>query len=208
MILLSVIHHSQSSIPSLIHVLSNGEAVISFTYVRRVDPTRLVFEVKTQDNVIYYVKFARRYGEAAHCKAYELGLAPKLLTCEELEGDWKVIVMEPIPKRYKAADDVLSGRTKRSLSDEAIQNVRSIIQEALNPFFQEGFVHGDLRSANIYVDVDKEKGMMVDFDWAGHDGKVKYPPNVRCSSTIWCPETELSFRPIELEHDRAMVKHL
>ncbi|KIK52112.1 hypothetical protein GYMLUDRAFT_370752 [Collybiopsis luxurians FD-317 M1] len=182
-----------------------GNETVFFTYIRWVDPTRFVFEIKTQQDIVLYVKYARRHSEETHRKVHQLGLAPKLLVCHELEGGWKMIVMEPIPEGYEAADDIISRRTKATLPRE---DIKYMVREALEPFFAEGYVHGDLRSANIYIHVDKRKVLMIDFDWSGRDGKVNYPPNIRSNSRIWRPEAELSLRFIELKHDREMVEHL
>ncbi|KIM52792.1 hypothetical protein SCLCIDRAFT_63065, partial [Scleroderma citrinum Foug A] len=38
----------------------------------------------------------------------------------------------------------------------------------------EGFVHGDLRDANI-LSGDDGCVKLVDFDWGGRDGEVSYP---------------------------------
>jgi thiamine kinase-like enzyme len=43
----------------------------------------------------------------------------------------------------------------------------------MKSFHDQGWVHGDLQVANILC--DRGKLMLVDFDWAGRDGKVSYP---------------------------------
>ncbi|KAE9403785.1 hypothetical protein BT96DRAFT_878419 [Gymnopus androsaceus JB14] len=180
-----------------------GEETTSFTYVRRVDATRLVFEINTEHNEKLFVKYARQYGERAHRKAYEIGLAPKLLACDDLEGGWKLVVMASIPADYEAVDDIF-----KKVDVVVKEEIKSKVREALEPFFEEGFIHGDLRPANIFFDVKENKVLIIDYDWAGSVGAVKYPPNVRCTSRIWRPEGELSLRPIILKHDREMVEHL
>ncbi|KAE9394241.1 hypothetical protein BT96DRAFT_978624 [Gymnopus androsaceus JB14] len=181
----------------------DGKETTSFTYIRRVDPSRLVFEIKTEHNDILYVKYTQQYGEAAHRKAQEIGLAPKLLACTELEGGWKMVVMESIPTCYEAVDDIF--KKADAVVKEAIKRK---VREALDPFFVEGYVHGDLRPANIFFDVKEKKVLLIDYDWAGPVGKVRYPPSVWTTATIWRPEAHLSLRLISLEHDREMVEHL
>ncbi|KAE9406208.1 hypothetical protein BT96DRAFT_972002 [Gymnopus androsaceus JB14] len=161
-----------------------GDETILFRYIERVDAIRLVFKVITQVNHVLYVKYARQYGEAAHRKAHELEIAPKLLVCDDLEGGWKMIIMEPIPEAYEAVDDIFG---------QDSEEVQDIVRRALEPFFEAGYVHGDLRPANIFVDVEEKKVLVIDYDWARY---------------IWRPEGELSLRPIQLEHDRRMVEHL
>ena len=42
-----------------------------------------------------------------------------------------------------------------------------------------GFVHGDVRDTNIMVRKDRKPGfMLLDFDWSGLVGGVRYPMNV------------------------------
>jgi len=45
--------------------------------------------------------------------------------------------------------------------------------ELVQAFHNQGFVHGDLRDANIICAEDIM--MLIDFDWAGREGKVTYP---------------------------------
>ncbi|KAE9406258.1 hypothetical protein BT96DRAFT_915486 [Gymnopus androsaceus JB14] len=181
----------------------DGEETTSFTYIRRVDSSRLVFEVKTEHNDILYVKYAQQYGEAAHRQAHKIGLAPKLLACTELEGGWKMVVMESIPTRYEAVDDIF-----KNVDVVVKEDIKRKVREALDPFFKEGYVHGDLRPANIFFDVKEKKVLVIDYDWAGPVGEVRYPPSVWTTATIWCPEAHLSLRLIKLEHDQEMVEHL
>jgi len=42
-------------------------------------------------------------------------------------------------------------------------------------FHDAGFVHGDLREPNIMCDGEKEKAMLIDFDWGGKVGEAYYP---------------------------------
>lgn len=52
------------------------------------------------------------------------------------------------------------------------------LQELVAKFHDQGFVHGDLRDANI-LSGDDGCVKLVDFDWGGRDGEVSYPtPNL------------------------------
>jgi hypothetical protein len=43
-------------------------------------------------------------------------------------------------------------------------------------FHNEGWVHGDLRDANLIVGNENPgQVMLVDFDWGGRNGQVSYP---------------------------------
>ncbi|KAJ3995570.1 hypothetical protein F5050DRAFT_1712794 [Lentinula boryana] len=177
------------------------ETKIRFTYLKRVDRARLVFMVKREQDDFLFVEFAMRYGEDAHRKAYQLHLAPELLAIHTLEGGWKMIVMRLIPKEYEAVDDIISGQAKSKVSRE---NMKSLVQNSSEPFLNSGYVHGDLRGANICVHVEVKNVLMFDFDWAGLDGKVTYPMNVGRTETIWRPNRELSSWPIKSKDDRPL----
>ena len=52
------------------------------------------------------------------------------------------------------------------------EDLRSLVSN----FHNEGWVHGDLRDANMIVcNKNPEQVMLVDFDWGGRDGEVYYP---------------------------------
>ncbi|KAJ3847598.1 hypothetical protein EV368DRAFT_68972 [Lentinula lateritia] len=178
-----------------------GNQVITFTYLKRVDPIRLVFEVETEEKKLLYIKYTQRYGVEAHRKAHEFGIAPELLAYDDtLPGCWKMVVMEPIPKGYMETDSIKGG--------EEQGRVQAVVIAKMRRYFDEGFVHGDLRAANIFVDGERQNIMVIDYDWAGLNKEVAYPPDVRSSIDIWRPRAELSLRPIETEHDCQMLKHL
>ncbi|KAJ3887729.1 hypothetical protein GG344DRAFT_55183, partial [Lentinula edodes] len=144
------------------------DEVVSFTYLQRVDPVRLVFEVETEEEDILYIKYTQRYGVEAHRRAHELGIAPELLAYDDtLPEGWKMIVMNPIPPGYVETD-----RTRQGSSSSHRSNA------SLKPYLDEGYVHGDLRAANIFVDGERQNIMVIDYDWAGRTKEVMYPPDV------------------------------
>ncbi|KAJ3871494.1 hypothetical protein F5051DRAFT_484966 [Lentinula edodes] len=90
-----------------------GNQVVTFTYLKRVDPIRLVFEVETEEKDILYIKYTQQYGAEAHRKAHKLGIAPELLAYDDkLPGGWKMVVMKPIPKGYVETDSIKGVRNK------------------------------------------------------------------------------------------------
>jgi tRNA A-37 threonylcarbamoyl transferase component Bud32 len=56
------------------------------------------------------------------------------------------------------------------------------LEQMVRKFHAEGLVHGDLRDANLFIlDVDKTKAMILDFDWGGKEGEVRFPtPYLHC----------------------------
>ncbi|KAJ3808054.1 hypothetical protein F5876DRAFT_79125 [Lentinula aff. lateritia] len=154
------------------------DEVVSFTYLQRVDPIRLVFE------------------------AHKFGIAPELVAYDDtLPGGWKMVVIKPIPKGYVEIDSIKRGREEQG-------KVRALAIAQMQHYLDERYVHGDLRAANIFVDGERLNIMVIDYDWAGRNKEVMYPPDVRSSMEIWHPRGDLSLCVIEREHDWQMLEHL
>ncbi|KAJ3514096.1 hypothetical protein NLJ89_g2575 [Agrocybe chaxingu] len=106
------------------------------------------------------VKFSRTYSVDLHDYCFRAGHAPKLLAYEALPGGWYGIAMEFLPDT-ECLDATSATRFEAELT------------ELVNGFHQQGWVHGDLRDANIRCRGDEF--WVIDFDWGGKDGEVKYP---------------------------------
>lgn len=65
-------------------------------------------------------------------------------------------------------------------------------------------MHGDVRDTNIMLSPDGEI-MLVDFDWAGKAGEIRYPMNVN-REDIWRPDGAVDGNLILADHDIAMLK--
>jgi serine/threonine protein kinase len=111
------------------------------------------------DKVI--VKFTRRYCPGLHWFCAERRHAPRLLGYGTIPGGWHVVVMEWIKQ-----EDI-------NLRDYALDHLPTWskdLKSLVNDFHDEGWVHGDLRDANLIVsDKEPEQVMLVDFDWGGKD---------------------------------------
>ena len=59
------------------------------------------FHARLADDIAVVVKFARHYGEAAHRKAHDLGIAPTLISLAHVY-DWYLSVMEGVNYSEKA----------------------------------------------------------------------------------------------------------
>jgi len=137
-------------------------------------PSRLLFTARTQDaNSTILVKFTRNYSIDVHQFCAVLGRAPTILGFESLPGGWCAIAMEfvasavPITKSTQVA--IHCERWAKELLD---------LVQALHKI---GFVHGDLRDANIICVGDIM--MLIDFDWAGREGNAEYP-HLRLNSAL------------------------
>jgi serine/threonine protein kinase len=61
--------------------------------------------------------------------------------------------------------------------------VRHDVRRALDLLHDHGLVFGDLRPPNIMI-TDKGEVELIDFDWAGEQGQVRYP-SLMWSSVSW-----------------------
>ena len=177
-----------------------GEACVTFL-AREVDaPARKVV-----------VKFVERYGEAAHRHLAAAGLAPTLLYYGDIWlsgpeqqgcGTRKMVVMKYIEGKTAAG--------YREIPNGVQAAVRRAVQ--LLHTHTPPLVHGDIRLPNIII-ADGAEGesledriKIVDFDWAGTAGEVRYPFNL--SSKIRWPTGVADHALILPAHDIEMVDRL
>jgi Phosphotransferase enzyme family len=154
---------------------------------------KMVFLAKRSNNdgrVV--VKFTDRYSEAVHRELAHAGLAPALHDVQEVSG-LQMVVM----------DYVGFARTWDSRKDRDIQALKDQLKRVLEVLENNGFVHGDLRAANILVK-DTGEISILDFEWAGKAGEVIYHkipnPDLR-----WPRGAELG-APITVAHDQFMIR--
>ena len=68
-----------------------------------------------------------------------------------------------------------------------------------------GFVHGDLRPPNILT-LEDGTVRILDFDWAGHAGVVKYPDDLN-TSVKWHEDVKCRGF-IQMEHDNYQIEQI
>ncbi|TBU36363.1 hypothetical protein BD309DRAFT_878497 [Dichomitus squalens] len=200
-------------------ILEGGEK-LEFTYelpLKGDDPSCVAFLVadKSDRGHKLVVKFVERYGKEAHELLAQHGRAPTLLYCGDVwstvpglagrtgYGPWKMVVM-----------DYVKGRTAADL-DEVPDGVRDAVRSALVILHERGMVHGDIRLPNIIIEDDRngdedeedmgKRTRIVDFDWAGKEGEVRYPHDL--SERQWVEGVE-DYVLIRACHDDAMVDRL
>ena len=150
------------------------------------------------DDKAVIVKFTLQYNSYVHNFLAEKGKAPQLITEDQLCGGWTVIVMEYI-------DGKSLYECYYTLNTEQKQNIKHKLDEALQHMATGSFVHGDLRRPNIIIQ-NESIPFIIDFDWAGEEGVVRYP--VTLNPSITWPETAQAGLPIKAQHDKDMVKKL
>lgn len=193
------------SLPYRTHYTVSSTVSVNFRYIGRVDETRLVFRAQDTEDRPLIVKFTRKYSKEAHEHCARFGVTPALHAVEKLPGGWIMVVMDYLEaETYEHPEVPLS-------ASESVQ-LRERIDKAMNKLHEGGFVHGDLRSVNLMVrkgEIEPEQGlgvMILDFDWAGEEGKVCYPPNV--NTEFFRPEGVQDNAPIKRMHDEGMIRHM
>lgn len=150
------------------------------------------------------VKFVTSYGVDAHREMALAGLAPKLLYYGRIDvergvlsyGDLRMVVMEHV--------DGLTLNKALELG-KVPQNFQSDLRKVFQHLHDAGYVYGDLRQPNVMI-TREGKVQLIDFDWAGRDGKVKYP--IAISTSIDWPAGVQGLTFIHKEHDNAMLDAL
>ncbi|KAG9224424.1 hypothetical protein CCMSSC00406_0009466 [Pleurotus cornucopiae] len=182
---------------------------------------RLIFSAKlvrpsSEPERVFVKLVTRPYGEKAHKLLALHGYAPQLYGRKVLEGAPTAYVMEHLGLSWVTLYDLFKGDSSGVLRSQvgrdgikhAIERILSILKEAT-------VVHGDLRANNIMVKLDGQQPALlgsdgvavkvVDFDWAGDAGVVRYP----ASRNQDIPDIEWPGLPgglIQAQHDRELFE--
>lgn len=140
------------------------------------------------------MKCAYTYCQAAHELLAKTSQALRLWHCarEPSVGIW-VVVMDYV--EGSEADNVLTDPAH-------IQSLRG----AITTLHDHGFVFGDLRPANVLI-VD-DRAVLIDLDWCGQSGEVKYPSDIMLDSTIGWHSGVRRGGPITTAHDEHLFYRL
>ena len=141
------------------------------------------------------VKFTHSYCKAAHHLLANRSLAPPLYYCEKVESTGMHVVVMGLAKGISTE--------RPNKHPTFIENLR----EAVQILHDADFVHGDLREPNVLVTEDGHIDI-IDFDWCGKDGEVRYPCSINLGEGLgWC-ESVTPGGLIKKEHDLALFSHL
>ena len=178
---------------------SNNRQHAHFTYISHMDDSKLLFTaVETGGEETICIKFVRHYSKDAHAFCASRGFAPILKGFQELPGGWWMVVMEMIDEDYCRLSDF---PPHYSHYEDIARKLASL--------HQENYVHGDVRDTNIMVKKNGALGFkLVDFDWSGRIGQVRYPMNVYRGSRLWRRLEAEDGRLIKADHDIEMLNAL
>jgi len=181
--------------------LESGERH-SFVYEKEMEGRKLLFRGRKQDGERICIKFVRRYGKEVHIWCAGKGIAPKLMGFEALPGGWYMVVMEYLDETWALFDDDKVKWVK------GIKGVKEKFAVVIVELHEAGMVHGDIREANVMVKEGGEEFKLVDFDWAGVLGEVRYPRHVNKAVELGRPEDVLDGELILERHDLSMMKKM
>ncbi|TDL19937.1 hypothetical protein BD410DRAFT_394386 [Rickenella mellea] len=174
-----------------------GNITVNFKYLHQIDEKMLLFICETDNSERICIKFVRRYSQAVHEKCAEMGIAPRLRGLKDIGAGWKMVIMDALDEEYKLFD-----------IDMSFVDIREQIRARLVELHQANLVHGDVRDANLMVRKDGKPGfMLIDFDWSGIIGEVRYPINVN-KVDIWRPDDVSDGLLIKSNHDMDMLEHI
>ena len=194
-------HKREVAFPYPKSFINSDGATTSFTYLERPDPTKLNF-IATFGQSKVFIKFTEQYSKAAHQHCATAGVAPQLYGVTPLPAGWLMVVMAYLePSMYRTLE----------LQDEGSAGLVKEVDRVVSVLHDGGFVHGDIRTINMMVheeqDSSKKEVLLLDFDWAGAEGTVKYPLDVD-GLNIKRHDGASGGAVIRKEHDWFMVKHL
>lgn len=146
------------------------------------------------------VKFTERYNVDAHRALADLDppLAPKLHACQRVLGNMFMVVMER-----------LEGQPMAYMMGEQVEpSVFADVEAAVSQLSSKGFVHGNLRAANIMIDPSKKHAKLIDFDWASKHEEGRYPQSINMElAGEWHPGVAADIIMLT-EHDKYALEEV
>lgn len=157
------VRSSRFPYPTTYSDCDNSGIMRTFVYASAV-PEKLVFLAHEHGEQVA-VKYSRAYNLEIHKVLQGINAAPRLRGSERLACGWLMVVMDALPPSYRQLALVKKEVGVRSSDQYARcwEHARRILAE----LHMQGFVHGDLRAVNVYVDLTAGLTMFIDFDWAG-----------------------------------------
>ena len=145
------------------------------------------------------VKFSEeRYGKEVHDFCSERGIAPKCHGVRNV-GPFKMIVMEKCDEEFVQFVDAKEEKENWFDEEKAYKAVEKALEVLYNEGGEKQYVHGDFRDVNVLINRDFSV-KIVDFDWAGIDSQVNYPPRLNHGGINWHIDAKEG-HPIRHAHD-------
>lgn len=189
----------QLTFPYKGHFTTDEGAKVYFTYQGRLENDKLLFSATTNERENIIIKFTKRYSENAHRHCSGQGAAPRLYAFNALPGGWFMVVMENLSSSHKLVHQ----------HDQISSEMSDALQKAVGILHDGNFVHGDVRDVNLMVPEEGGVGnfMILDFDWAGFEGEVRYPAYVNIVG-VSRPKGAIDGELITKQHDLDMLDRI
>ncbi|KAG5718504.1 hypothetical protein E4T56_gene15364 [Termitomyces sp. T112] len=179
---------------------------VALHYTAQLETDKLLFAATSDQPGLRecIVKFTQHeYSADAHNLLVMHQMAPKLQKIIEIPGGWKVVIMDQ--SKYHILH-------RYPLSKELQAKVKNKVKRIVRTLHQNGFVHGDIRAANLLIDPtslnsDDVQVHLIDFDWGGRAGEVRYPIGLNCETVIRPKEVQGGKLILET-HDIEMISYL
>jgi len=200
------------------HYMQSPDIRQEFSYDEvQSDRNQLIFygeTVKGETPRKICIKFVRQYSPEAHNFCARKGHAPELIAYEHLPGGWNMVVMDVLqihdgdqPPQH-AGPYVPFSR----IYPLDLQPMEKAVTALIHDLHAYGYVHGDLRNNNFFVQDDGQvlttaNFMLLDFDWAGPIHKACYPMHVNRVG-IHRPHDARDGTEIKVEHDLEMLRYI
>jgi hypothetical protein len=141
-----------------------------------IDYMNLIFGATLGETKVLAKVVLRPYGKDVHAHLAAQHMAPWLYGTSDVQDIASVIVMQLLEDGWITLFDYRNNWNRNGIQEDRKIRLLKRLEEILECLEAGGMVHGDFRMANIMLKRgEEEKAMLIDFDWAGEAGKVKYP---------------------------------
>ena len=180
----------------------NTKELVHFQLTSEVDKANktLMYHAKQEDGKEITMKYVWKYSVKLHQFCTSKGHAPTLLGYDELPGNWWLVVMK------RMTDHIDYSKVLPCDRHLYVPGLIPRLKKLVESFHRVGLVHGDIRDTNLLVNVDKVGFMLIDFDWGGEVGTVRYPIGV--NKKVGRPDDVHDIGDIKPEHDLYMINGL
>ncbi|KAF9447623.1 hypothetical protein P691DRAFT_106247 [Macrolepiota fuliginosa MF-IS2] len=197
--------------PWLTELETEGYGKVQLTYTQQMEPKKALFRARMRvekghtdmddtAELDVVVKFTHSYHGGAHKLLAAQKLAPVLYHCRwEKDVEMIVVIMEFV-KNGDCIPDMLPS-DRRDVYNKSLQR-------AVETLHGKQWVFGDLRAPNVLF--AGEGVRLIDFEWCGTEGRVRYPPaiNLNMKDVMhWSPDVTRGGL-IKKEHDVHMLRKL
>jgi hypothetical protein len=171
--------------PEVLNTKSNQEEQLEFKKLRKdlwltedgiIDYLNLIFDANLGGTTVLAKVLFRSYGKEVHHHLADRNMAPQLYGTSDVHGIASVVVMQLLEDGWITLFDYRRNRNRDGIKEDRRNRLLKRLEDILKCLEDKQMVHGDFRMANIMLkEGEEDKAVLIDFDWAGEAGKVKYP---------------------------------